>query len=247
MSTGAITFHDVTPSTFDEVQKMLLTELSDRVDDGDDQGVSLDVTNACDPMLQAYDPKTGSYSDGPCPGKVDAYRFMSFYLPPSADNYQTFQREVVDQEWLRFSSDPNAVALRGLRPQTGGAWRVLHRVTYVSRVPPEFDTNPAQTVAPAAEPLIDVEDNALLADLVTQALGKNPPTPANVAAAVSAVLAPTDGAPSLLGELVPWWAEFVRRTRSPDPVPGDVALLNRLTGTAVEYFQAGYAGGALPG
>jgi hypothetical protein len=212
----------------------------------DTRGVSLNVTNVCDPMLQAYDPKTSSYSDAPCPGKVDAYRFMSFYLPPSADNHLTFLSTVVDQEWLRFSGDPNAVALRGLKPQAGGAWRVLHRVTYVSRVPPKFDTNPAQTVAPAPEPVTDVDDNTLLVELVERALGKNPPTGANVGAAVVAVLAPTDGTPSLLGDLVPWWAAFVRRTRSARPDPVDVALLNRLVATAVTYFQAGYAGGALP-
>ncbi|TWP51736.1 LamG domain-containing protein [Lentzea tibetensis] len=210
----------------------------------DNRGVALNVTNACDPMLLAY--RSNGYSDNPCPGKVDAYRFMSFYLPPSIDNYEAFKSTVVDQDWLRFSSDPNAVALRNLRPQTNGAWRVLHRVTYVSRVPPKFDTNPAQTVAPAPELVIDVDDNAFLIKLVEQALGKNPPTAANVGGAVAAVLAPPDGTPSLLGALVPWWAAFVRRTRSAHPDPGDVALLNRLMAATVQYFQAGYAGGMLP-
>ncbi|WP_329081019.1 LamG domain-containing protein [Streptosporangium sp. NBC_01469] len=81
--------------------------------------VALRVTNACDPMLQGYDPTAnagaGDYTDEPCPGKVDAYRFMTFYLPQSADNGQAFLSQVVDPQWLRFSNDPNAVALRGLR------------------------------------------------------------------------------------------------------------------------------------
>ncbi|MFD4636175.1 LamG domain-containing protein [Lentzea sp. NPDC058436] len=212
----------------------------------DTRAVALNVTNATDPMLQAYDPKTGAYSSEPAPGKVDAYRFMSFYLPPSADNGTAFQSDVVDQQWLRFSSDPNAIALRNLTPQANGVWRVLHRVTYVSRVPPTFDTNPAQTVAPVQELAIDVEDNAFLIGLVEQALGKAVPTAANVGAAVGAVLAPADGSPSVLGELVPWWAAFLKRVRGEQPDPADVEALDELLAAAMRYFQAGYAGGALP-
>ncbi len=215
----------------------------------DTRTVALTVTDPCDPMLQAYDPTmnsgAGGYTENPCPGKVDAYRFMTFYLPQSADNYQAFFSDVVDQEWLTFSSDPNAVALRGLSSDDSGVWRVLHRVTYVSRIPPNFDTNPSQTVAPAPELAIDVEDNALLISMVQQALGDNPPTGANVGAAVAAVLAPPDGiTPSTLGALVPWWATCLAKARTGDAEA--TALLNQLLGNAVRYFQAGYSGGALP-
>ena len=70
------------------------------------------------------------------PGKVDAYRWLTFYLSPRPDNYDAFYNQVVDPTWLAQSTDPAAVALRqarqdGKRP---AAWRVLHRVTYVSRV-----------------------------------------------------------------------------------------------------------------
>ena len=70
------------------------------------------------------------------PGKVDAYRWLTFYLAPRPDNYDAFYNRVVDPIWLAQSSDPSAVALRqarqdGKRP---AAWRVMHRVTYVSRV-----------------------------------------------------------------------------------------------------------------
>ena len=69
-------------------------------------------------------------------GKVDAYRWLTFYLSPRPDNYDAFYNQVVDPIWLAQSNDPAAVALRqarqdGKRP---AAWRVLHRVTYVSRV-----------------------------------------------------------------------------------------------------------------
>lgn len=76
------------------------------------------------------------------PGKVDAYRWLTFYLSPRPDNYDAFYNQVVDPIWLAQSSDPAAVALRqarqdGKRP---AAWRVLHRVTYVSRVLAPADT-----------------------------------------------------------------------------------------------------------
>ncbi|MFD9737696.1 LamG-like jellyroll fold domain-containing protein [Umezawaea sp. NPDC059074] len=212
--------------------------------------LNLAVTNNCDPMLQSYDARAnggaGAYTDEPCPGKVDAYRFMSFYLPPSADHGAAFLTDVVDQEWLRFSSEPNAVALRNLR---GGSvpWRVLHRVTYVSRVPPTFDTNPAQTVAPTPELTIDVEDNALLVALVAQALGSAPVTGATIGAAVAEVLAPTDpSVDPVLGRYVPWWTELVRRARKDPPDPDAAAVVDDLLIATVQYFQSGYAAGSLP-
>jgi len=82
------------------------------------------------------------------PGKVDAYRWLTFYLSPRPDNYDAFYNQVVDPIWLAQSSDPAAVALRqarqdGKRP---AAWRVLHRVTYVSRVlaPPSSTQQPLE-------------------------------------------------------------------------------------------------------
>ncbi|MDB9324057.1 hypothetical protein PN483_16560 [Nodularia spumigena CS-591/04] len=75
------------------------------------------------------------YKDRPIlPGeKVDRYRFMSFYLESSTQNFQDFFSYVVDPEWLQ-SNDEEARALR--QAQAGKAnktWRVLHRVTYVER------------------------------------------------------------------------------------------------------------------
>lgn len=69
------------------------------------------------------------------PGKVDAYRFMSFYLQPDRNHFFDFQNKVIDRRWLEQSRDPNATALRqALACKTGMPWRILHRVTYVSRV-----------------------------------------------------------------------------------------------------------------
>ncbi|MCF2149778.1 hypothetical protein IQ276_025790 [Desmonostoc muscorum LEGE 12446] len=75
------------------------------------------------------------YKDRPLlPGeKVDRYRFMSFYLEGSTNNFNDFFAYVVDPEWLA-SNDEEARALRqtaaGLPNKT---WRILHRVTYVER------------------------------------------------------------------------------------------------------------------
>jgi Concanavalin A-like lectin/glucanases superfamily len=75
------------------------------------------------------------YNDNPIvPGeKVDRYRFMSFYLEGSTNNFQDFFNYVVDPEWLR-SNDEEARALRQTQAgKPNKAWRVLHRVTYVER------------------------------------------------------------------------------------------------------------------
>ncbi len=86
----------------------------------------------------------GSYTAEPCPGKVDAYRFMTFYLAPKPGNFDKFFDEVVDPEWLnglgKYAGEynPNARALREARYRPNELWRVMHRVTYVSRVPQQY-------------------------------------------------------------------------------------------------------------
>lgn len=216
------------------------------------RSLSLTVTAAGETMLQAYDEGTG-YTAYPCPGKVDAYRFMTFYLPPSDANGQAFLNQVVDPEWLKSSSDPNAIALRGVQFTGHGAWRVLHRVTYVSRVPPKFDTNPDQNVAREPERVIEVTDNPLLIQLVEEALSrqKHLPgqdfTPAEIGAAVATVLAPVDGTDSVLGTVVPWWRAFLAAARTSSPPQQEkVELLDRILRDAVTYFQAGFSSGVLP-
>ncbi len=82
------------------------------------------------------------------PGKVDAYRFMTFYLEPTTENFEDFFGKVVDPIWLEQSSDPNAIALRQANQgeKKPSCWRVFHRVTFVSRILPEIE-------APNAPPL----------------------------------------------------------------------------------------------
>ncbi|GET43657.1 LamG-like jellyroll fold domain-containing protein [Microseira wollei] len=76
-----------------------------------------------------------NYKDLPIlPGeKVDRYRFMSFYLEGTTQNFQDFFSYVVDPEWLA-SNDEEARALRQTKAgKPNKTWRVLHRVTYVER------------------------------------------------------------------------------------------------------------------
>ncbi|MEG4960080.1 MULTISPECIES: LamG domain-containing protein [unclassified Microcoleus] len=64
--------------------------------------------------------------------KVNRYRFMSFYLEGSTNNFNDFFSYVVDPEWLASNSE-EARALREAKGKANKTWRVLHRVTYVER------------------------------------------------------------------------------------------------------------------
>ena len=97
------------------------------------------------------------FEDFSCPGKVNQYRFMTFYLAPKKSNFETFWSRVVDQNWLNRqgpyvgSDDPDAFALRQARAHPNEVWRVLHRVTYVNRIPPakgDAESIPADTRRP---------------------------------------------------------------------------------------------------
>ena len=54
------------------------------------------------------------------PGKVDAYRFMTFYLRPDSDHHDVFFNEVVDPIWLEQSDEPSAAAALDSRPNGAG-------------------------------------------------------------------------------------------------------------------------------
>jgi len=74
------------------------------------------------------------------PGKVDAYRFKTFYLDSDKRNYEDLFGKVIDPLWLAQSSAPTAVALRQAQnaEKKPACWRVFHRVTFVSRVLPDY-------------------------------------------------------------------------------------------------------------
>lgn len=97
-------------------------------------------------------------------GVVDAYRFMSFYLEPKGKNFVDLFTKVIDPIWLDESPDPNAQALRQARGNIDKAkpcWRILHRVTYVSRILPEFQPQAPPSLEKAMQ-VSGIESNYML-------------------------------------------------------------------------------------
>ena len=93
------------------------------------------------------------------PGRVDAYRFMTFYLDGDTANFEDFYGKVVDPQWLA-GNDPNAKALSEANQAADKppCWRVLHRVTFVSRKLPETLKGPGDALEKAMV-AVDVGSN----------------------------------------------------------------------------------------
>ncbi|RPK69229.1 hypothetical protein EES43_00230 [Streptomyces sp. ADI96-02] len=109
---------------------------------------SLDVECHPNRDLQQYDPVGKPQYDAKgkpllAPGKVDAYRFMTFYLGQDTTHFDDFYNKVADPTWLANSNDAAAAALRQARQSDAKppCWRILHRVTYISRILPAIPTN----------------------------------------------------------------------------------------------------------
>lgn len=169
--------------------------------------VSLDVAADPDGFLSRYTGGAGapynqpSYTAEAVPGKVDNYRFKSFYLAPRTDSFDTFFSQVVDPIWLANSPDARAAALRQAkaRRESRGIWRVMHRVTFVSRIPPSFQVYPVDTKAlPVPEPA-SLDQNMAILTLIAQRLGDNAPTASAIGAAINAVFEQD------LEMTLPWW------------------------------------------
>jgi hypothetical protein len=176
----------------------------------DSASFSLSTTAEPDPFL--YAPKIAgtdiTFASTPTEGKVDGYRYLAFYLAPTTENFTAFRDDVVDQNWLHNSLEPAAVALREATAAANGAWRVLYRVTYVSRIPPRFQPAPVESQGPDLEPPANQDYNALLIALVDRAVGKTDPTPIEVGAAITQVIG-SPAAPGPLATLLPWWQQFL--------------------------------------
>lgn len=104
--------------------------------------------------------------DTKTPGKVDAYRFLTFSIEPSPENFErlfTGDQAVVDPIWLAQSNHPNASALRQANhgAKKPPCWRVFHRVTFVSRILPELP-DPTEAPMEAAIRAANIESNWLL-------------------------------------------------------------------------------------
>ena len=213
----------------------------------------LNVAVVGEPALLGWDDASKTYSDKPVPGKVASYRFNTFYLPPDAGNgsilmkAEGLQPAVVDDEWLR-SNEPDAVTLRTANT-ANPAWRVLHRVTYVNRIPPGADNMPSQMLPPPVARIVDLDNNEVLVGLILAALGGNDPTAQNLGAAVMTVVNPPGAAgnypASQLGVVVPWWDAFLSTTRGAGSHQGNYRLLQGLQLDVLKYVLAGFNDGTL--
>lgn len=139
------------------------------------------------------------------PGTVDAYRFLSFYLQSDSDNGRTFFNTVADPIWLAQSSDAAAVALRSAQSANAApaCWRVMHRVTFVSRVLPKlFDASAPPTIEKALRTL-DIDSNFELIEILEPLVRNSLNSLGSLAAQVANVL------PRVLPELVPHTTDIV--------------------------------------
>ncbi|KAB7740617.1 hypothetical protein GA707_19145 [Nostocoides sp. F2B08] len=230
--------------------------------EGLSQALSLEVTLEGEAYLRAWDPTApaeygpgiGAFLPGPAPGKVRQYRFMSIYLPPRTANASAFDT-IVDHSWKQLSNDPTARALREI-DSTNPVWRVLHRVTYVERIPPSVASGPLFLTSPVEREPVNLTNNATLLRLIDAAIPDTVPiSRISIGAAVAAVMNPAPTAPgtyppAVLELHISWWSQFLQRAR-PDPSgvivdPAAATALAALTRDTVDYAWAGYATHVLP-
>ncbi|QJI28371.1 hypothetical protein HKK55_06475 [Pseudomonas sp. ADAK18] len=151
--------------------------------------------------------KFSGYGANAAPGKVDAYRYMSFLLAPAADNFAALS-QVVDANWLNNSTTASAAAMREAMNNPSEPWRVMYRTTYVSRVPAAFQPVKADTNAPNITPPANLPSNYWLVTVIEKQLNKPDPTRLEIGTAIDTVLGSPGAAPGLLKDLIPWWTAF---------------------------------------
>ncbi|MEV6684377.1 LamG domain-containing protein [Streptomyces sp. NPDC051130] len=138
------------------------------------------------------------------PGKVDAYRFLTFYLGENSANFDDFYHKVVDPLWLSGSDAPDAAALRQTRQSSAKppCWRILHRVTYVSRV--------LAPVPPPGAPPLEMAMRAENIDSNYELIRRLEPYVRPAATSAAALAATTrDTLAAQLPELLPHSAEII--------------------------------------
>ena len=148
------------------------TTLSQTKDEKAGYGMSVNVVSEGFLNRWVGDPErsSGHFTSEPCPGKVDGYRFMTFYMTPEHENFKKFFDQVVDPNWLYERGPyagqylPNARAIREAKKNANDVWRVLHRVTFVSRIPPKIEEKPLESTPPPVRRPDNVEANMALID-----------------------------------------------------------------------------------
>jgi hypothetical protein len=191
------------------------------------RALKLEIEAAPDPFMFKYH-ENGEFGPDPVPGKVDGYRFMTFFLANRGENAAKLFDEVIDQAWLRSSQAPDAAALREAKARSAdmAPWRILHRVTYVSRVPPRFQAIPDLTDRTAVPEAPNQPQNAVFLALVKAKIPAVP-SPADISKAVQTVLT------SDLVALLPWWSAFLAATRTPNSP--EQRQLRQITSDSIAY------------
>ncbi|MEM9546383.1 MAG: LamG-like jellyroll fold domain-containing protein [Bacteroidota bacterium] len=196
----------------------------------DDRGLEIAVKNNTEGVLNKWNPNK-DFGEYPCsadsePGKVDAYRFKTIYQAPTSKNFNTFFDKVIDPNWLNSSNSNDAIALREARGIPNEAWRVFHRVTYVSRVPPVFNQNPELSVGKAAIPITNIPLNKALIDSIL------PLKPGELLEnKVNTYVDET------LKEILQWWEDF-KKEASERKFESGVDELKILKSNIISYLQA---------
>ena len=172
-------------------------------------------TNETLPDFDDFD----GYEGIPTPGKVDGYRFNSYYLAPNERNTSHFYSNVVRPDWLYTSNSPDAIALREAMNTPNSAWRCFHRVTYVSRVKEPWSNVPNIEAGNPAAVAPNIDSNLILASMVDASISnQGKPSRIEIGVAVDQVLSgkTTEGedAPYYVAQLFPWW----KSVKTDDPL-----------------------------
>ncbi|HRV86778.1 MAG TPA: LamG domain-containing protein [Saprospiraceae bacterium] len=199
---------------------------------------ALDVAASPEGFLKAFiNQKELLYSEEDMPGKVNAYRFMSFYLSPNTQNFDDFfdeSKSIVDPSWLNLSDDPMAAALKEAKANPNPAWRILHRVTYVSRVPPEFNPFPLDTNAPPEKEPANLTANDLMIQWVAERLKDEVSIENSVIGTAVRKVINED-----LATIIPWWSDFLKAAEVDNSV--EQKTLIAFTFDSIEYMTLYYA------
>lgn len=149
----------------------------------------------------------GGYQRDAAPGKVDAYRYMSFLIAPEEANFTALSK-VVDQNWLNNATTAAAAAMREAMTNPTQPWRILYRTTFVSRVPAPFQPVKDDTDAPNITPPANLPSNSWLIAVLDQMIGKTDPTRLEIGTAIDKLLGSRDTGSGQLVGLIPWWADY---------------------------------------
>ena len=134
---------------------------------------------------------------------------MSLFLAPSNDNF-TALKTIIDPNWLANSTTSTANAMREAVASENGAWRIMYRTTYVSRVPAPFQPVQSENVSPNVDIPANTDSNTWIISIIEKLISKENPTPLEIGTAIEKILGKDDTTTGTLGTLIPWWGNFLK-------------------------------------